>query len=281
MNKNYEVYLRSEKKSAHTIQLYVRIVSEMLSSVDKDEKDISENDILSWRGTMSSLSAASICQKLSAANNYFNFLQMAGVVSYNPVQAMSRPSVKHKEKKFIESYMIKDMINAATNVRDKAMIMLLSSTGLRVSEFIGLTVDSFVKAKADAEHALIICGKGDKERTVFLNDKVIDMIDSYLPIRNNKDKGFNNLFLSNQGRPMEEERISKTLKVVARKANLPYAEQISPHWLRAACASINLENGAPITAVRDLLGHSSIAVTNVYAKAARNTVKNICMNCAF
>lgn len=281
MNSNYVMYLRSEKKSERTIELYVRIISEMLDCVKKEEKNITEADMLNWRNTMSKLSAASICQKLSAVNNYFNFLQMAGAVNSNPVIAMSRPSIKHKEKKFVEGYMVRDMINAATNIRDKAMVMLLSSTGLRVSEFIGLTVDGFNKAKADPEHALIICGKGSKERTVFLNDEVVGLIDSYLPVRNSKDKGFDNLFLSNQGRPMEEERISKTLKVIARKANLPYAEQISPHWLRAACASINLENGAPITAVRDLLGHSSIAVTNVYAKSSRNTVKNICMNCAF
>lgn len=277
MNKNYVSYLRSEKKSERTIELYVRIISEMLEYIGKAEKDITESDLLNWRSTMSNLSSASICQRLSAANNYFSFLQMTGIVEKNVVSVLSRPSIKHKEKKFIDIQMVRNMINAATNVRDKAMIMLLCSTGLRVSEFIGLTVEDFEKAKKDIDHAVIICGKGNKERTVFLNDEVIDLIDRYLPVRNSKDKGFDNLFLSNQGNPMEEERISKTLKVVARKADLPYADQISPHWLRAACASISLEKGAPVTVVRDLLGHSSIATTNVYAKASRNAVKNICM----
>lgn len=281
MNQHYVDYLRGEKKSENTIKSYLHAISEMESTVGKDGQNMSAADLLSWKNKVSKNSAATMCLKMSAVQSYFKFLVIMGAIEKNPAENMSRPSVKHKEKQYIEGFMVRAMIDKATNIRDKAIILLLATTGLRISEFIGLTKDQYEQAARDVDHALVIKGKGNKERVVFLTDEIIAVIGKYMPVRDAKNKGFDNLFLSNQGAPMQEERISKTLKLVAKKADIPFWEKISPHWLRAACASIKLENGAPVTAVRDLLGHSSIAVTNVYAKSSRNAVKNICMDCGF
>lgn len=281
MNQHYVDYLRGEKKSENTVKSYLRAISEMENVVGKDGQDMSATDLLNWKNAVSKNSAATMCLKMSAVQSYFKFLVLVGAIEKNPAERMSRPSVKHKEKQYIEGFMVRAMIEKATNIRDKAIILLLATTGLRVSEFIELTKDQYEQAVRDADHAMVIRGKGNKERVVFLTEEIIAVIGKYIPIRDAKNKGFDNLFLSNQGAPMQEERISKTLKLVAKKADIPFWEKISPHWLRAACASIKLENGAPVTAVRDLLGHSSIAVTNVYAKSSRNAVKNICLDCGF
>lgn len=281
MLKGYIDYLRGDKKSENTVISYSAKVQSALDAIGKEEAEISKVDIVVWKAGMADKTAATINAYMSALESYFDYLVDIGIVETNVVTGMKRPAIKHKEKKFIEAAMLRSMVNAATNIRDRALVLVLGSTGLRVSEFISLTLDDYRKCKNDPDHSMIVLGKGDKERVVFFNDEVINAIDNYLIVRGTKDKGFDNLFLSNQGTVMQEKMISKSLKRIAKLAGIPFWDEVTPHYLRSACASINLENGAPITAVRDLLGHASISTTNIYAKAARNAVRNMCQASAF
>ena len=263
----YLIGMRAEKKAANTIARYAEAISSFFAFVNKDAERVEKYDILAWMESMSDASSATINIKLNALNSYFKFLCECETIKKNPMENVKRPSIHSKPKEFMSADMVSALINAATNARDKALISCYATTGLRFNELTSITLKQYEQMRKDGTNKIAMTGKGGKEFFVFFSDANIAAIEQYLPKR--KD-GCEYLFTSTWGGKINNANFDKTLKVIGRKAGLPF--EISAHSLRAACASIMSENGVPVAVIRDVLHHSSISTTSRYIKTNEKAV---------
>lgn len=274
MNKNYVVWLQSDKKSDNTIKNYVKYINAFLNYVNKDEKDVTVEDLLDYRGTISNLSSASISLQINSIKSYFRFLEEMGIVEKNIFEKVKAPKVNNKVKPYITKEDISNLIKNADSIRDMAIIATTASTGLRMAELCSITNKQWEDMKKYGTRIITIVGKGNKERTVFINDMVMNYVEKYLPTKKNTS-GF--VFESHEGNALDESNFCKTLKATAKRANLPYCDDISMHWLRTAFATIANANGVDIATISSALGHSSIAITSRYIKTNQSNI-NEAMN---
>lgn len=271
MNKNYIVWLKSDKKSDNTIKNYVKYINNFLTFVNKDDIDITVEDFLRYKDTISNLSSASIALQINAIKSYFRFLEEMEIIAKNPIAKAKTPKIKNKVKPYIKAEDISALLKAARTNRDKAIILTTASTGMRFCELSSITTEQWNEMKYYGQNTITIIGKGDKERTICFNDCVIEAIDNYL---SSKTVTSGYVFESFEGNPINIANLDSTLKVIARKANLPYCEDISMHYLRVAFATISNTNGVDIATISAALGHSSIAVTSRYIKTQQENINN-------
>lgn len=279
MNANYITYLQAEQKSARTIEEYTKYIQKMLDFVNKPDDKITFLDLSNWKASIAHLAPSSVSLQISAIKSYFNFLEDAELIEKNPAVKLKTPAKKNKEKPYPESYMIKAMVDSARTDRDKAIIMLFATTGLRVSELTGITLEQYKSMGGPDHREIKILGKGSKERTVYINDETKLAIDCYLLTRPHTD--CDRLFLSFQGGPIHSNNLSQTLKSVAKNAGIPFWKDISNHWLRAAFATTQSEAGTPVATIQAAMGHASLSTTSIYIKHNQNEINNAMRKMAF
>lgn len=269
-NEGYIKYLRSNKKSENTIITYCKHINQMLNFVDKPENEINISDIDNWRVSISHLSSATINGKIEAVKGYFKYLVRIGVIENNPVEDIEKPHIVNKKKEYMSEEMVDSMIDIA-GIREKAILTLFKVNGPRVSEMSNLTIDEYSEMKKYNIGFISIVAKGKVYRDIVFTDKMIELIDSYLRTRDD-DSPY--LFVSNWGGHINGNNLNLTWKRLARKAGIPFWENIGSHYFRMACATTYAEKGMPVEEIRDLLGHSSIAVTNTYLKSSPDKIRN-------
>ena len=282
MNTNYITYLQSQSRSPLTIQNYTKYINMALDYIDKPETEISYMDLVNWKNTFANLKPNSQNIRISAIKNYFGFLKKAGIVSFNPSDGLEKQRIRDcdvKQKPYIEAHYLRDMVDNARTTRDKAIILLFATTGVRVSELTGITVEQYKNLSGLDGRELIIIGKGNKTRRVYINDEVKAMIDLYLTNRPKSE--YNNLFLSFQGGPIHSNNLSQTLKNVAKKAGYPMWNDICNHALRSAFATTKAEQGTPLTTIQAAMGHAKLDTTLIYIKRNQNVINNAMKNMAF
>lgn len=249
-------------KSEHTKVAYENDLKQFFDFTGKNETEITYADIYDYKVSMSEYSSATTARKLTAIKSYFNFLSDMEFISTNPSAKIKIPKVKNHEKEYIPMDEAKKLLDVAKSPRDKAIIALYLSTGMRVNELVNLTVEQYEKDE------IVFVAKGDKERKVYLNDKCRGYIDEYLKVR--KDSGIDNLFVSNYGTPMRHDLIAKMLKKNAKKAGI--SEDITNHSLRHSYVSCICDNYG-INVAKDVIGHSSTRITEKYAHNTKDTIK--------
>ena len=281
MNENFITYLKSEEKSEATIRVYVRNVGYFLDYVGKNDVDVTTMDVISWKESLISKgnSSATIHQYLASIKTYYDFLETVNLVEKNPVAKIKSVKVKNKEKHYMSQDMIQAMLDKTTNDRDYAIVLTMVSTGLRVGELTNITLAQYEEMRVDGRNFIKTIGKGNKEHKVFFNEHMIKAIDKY--IENFRDSRPNistdALFVSHWGGKIYPNRLSETLKTLARNAGIPFWQDVCNHALRSACASILSDAGAPVATIRDVLNHASIVTTNRYIKTAENSVEDAIM----
>ena len=282
MNANYITYLQSQSRSPLTIQNYTKYINMALEYIGKPENDITYIDLLDWKNTFTNLKPNSQNIRISAVKNYFSFLTKAAIIASNPAEELEKQKVRDcdvKQKPYIEAHYLRDMVNNARTIRDKAIILLFASTGLRVSELIAITLDQYQNMTGPNGRELVILGKGNKTRRIYINDEVKNIIDSYIKTR--PQSKYNNLFLSFQGGPIHSNNLSQTLKNVAKKAGYPQWQEICNHALRSAFATTKAEQGTPLTTIQAAMGHARLDTTLIYIKRNQNVINNAMANMAF
>ena len=268
MNQNYINYLNSMKRSEHTIKMYTLFINEMLDIIKKNEKDITYSDLLYWKSCFSNCSPSTLNTKMFAVKNYFKFLNQIGEIDNDPSAKLEKLKDNPKVKKYISAEYMQKIINNMYTAQSKAMVVLLASTGMRYSEMANITIDQYMNAIA-TDRAIIILGKGNKERVIYINEIAEKYINDYLSKNYKNNKSTNKLFVS-----ADASSLRKSLILSATKSNLTYAKEISPHWLRMFYATNAIENGIDLATIRDCLGHSDISVTSRYVKSCDKKVKN-------
>ena len=282
MNTNYITYLQSQSRSPLTIQNYTKYINMALEYIGKSETEITYMDLVNWTNTFTNLKPNSKNIRISAIKNYFTFLKKAGVISFNPAENLEKQKVRDcdvKQKPYIEAHYLRDMVNNARTTRDRAIILLFATTGLRISELTGITLEQYKNLSGLEGRELTIVGKGNKTRRVYINDETKATIDLYLTERPHSE--YNNLFLSFQGGPIHSNNLSQTLKNVAKKAGYPLWNEICNHALRSAFATTKAEQGTPLTTIQAAMGHSKLDTTLIYIKRNQNVINNAMKNMAF
>lgn len=278
MEKNYVDYLIANRKSENTIKNYTRHIQNFLNFVGKSEKDINFSDLISWQRSISNLSPSSMALEINAIKNYFKYLKAAGLINTNPAEDLVLPKVKNKVKPYCTVENVSAIINNAHSFRDRAILSLVASTGIRMSEMATITMEQWNNMKRYNGRNITILGKGNKERVIYINDMTMKAIDDYVA---HKKKTTKYLFESNGGKPMDDSNLNKMIKNTAYKANIPFWDKMTCHTLRAAFATIASDKGVPVAVISTALGHSSLATTTRYIKTCQEQVNNVMNNMIF
>lgn len=272
MNELFVMSLKAKHRSEGTIREYAKAIDHCLEYVNKPEAEIKPIDLELWQSSMSNLSSASVAQRTSAVREYFKFLYRNEFISRNPAEMLEAPQIKNREQSALNGEQVRAMVNAATNERNKAIIMMLAQTGLRIHELANITLEQY---ESRSNNVLVIRGKGDKDRLVGLADETIKLIDRY--IINERKDGCEYLFVGNRGNKMDGKNTSAMLKVCARKAGIENWEElhISNHTMRRTFATMMSEADVPIEVISKAMGHSSVAITaNRYIKRTEQRAVN-------
>lgn len=273
MIKAYVDYMIGEQKSSNTITAYSKDVQQMLDTIGKPESSITYADLLNWKSSISGMASASVNRKIVAVSGYFKFLHDVEIIKSNPAANLKSVKVHNKEKLPMSREDIAKMLNACSSNRQKAMLYTLGTTGLRVSELTGL---GYKQYRDRVGNQIVITGKGNKQRVVFLNPETVEAINLYIRTERRANRwaaDCDYLFASSQGGKVDANNFDKTLKALARKAGIKNADEVSAHTFRHSFACILSENGTSMDVIRDLLGHSSLAVTSRYLNQNVNRMR--------
>lgn len=270
----YINHMRGNKKSEGTIHEYVRNLTDVFTTIGKNEEAVAYEDIENYKLSIASLSSSTINTRISALKSYYKFLMQRRYVEVNPVEYVECPKVKNKEKIPLTGEQVRAMIAKTSNVRMEAFIMVLATTGMRIAELASVTIDDYNNRVGNT---IIITGKGDKERRVTFPDEAIACIDKYIWSERSihaAKTGTNLLFVSNQGTALAAGNMGEQLKKIAKEAGIPQWDKVCNHLLRTTCATLALRNGVELPTIQKMLGHSDINTTTRYAKIADETVAN-------
>lgn len=270
----YINHMRGNKKSEGTIHEYVRNLTDVFTTIGKNEEAVTYEDIENYKLSIASLSSSTINTRISALKSYYKFLMQRRYVEVNPVEYVECPKVKNKEKIPLTGEQVRAMIAKTSNVRMEAFIMALATTGMRIAELASVTIEDYNNRVGNT---IIITGKGDKERRVTFPDEAIACIDKYIWSERSihaAKTGTNLLFVSNQGTALAAGNMGEQLKKIAKEAGIPQWDKVCNHLLRTTCATLALRNGVELPTIQKMLGHSDINTTTRYAKIADETVAN-------
>lgn len=223
------------------------------------------------------LATASIARVLSAVRGLHRFLADEGTLPADVSRELRPPKLPMRLPKAISVADIESLIAAtageeADRLRDAALLEVLYGTGARVSEAIGLNVDDLVDGEV-----VRLFGKGGKQRIVPLGSYARRAVDAYLvrarPLLSARGQATPALFLGMRGRRMSRQAAWEAIHGAAERAGL--AASVSPHTLRHSFATHLLEGGADVRVVQELLGHSSVATTQIYTLVTADTLREM------
>jgi integrase/recombinase XerC len=242
-------------------------------------KDITHIHIRSWMVDLveKKLTAKSINRKVSTLRSFFNFLQRQKIVDSNPTAKIITPKIPKRLPSFILESQIEKLfdtipLNNFEDTRNRLIIELIYSTGMRRSELINLR-----DLDVDFSNRMIkVLGKGSKERYIPIAPKMIDKLKAWIALRNKHfaDKQCDvALFLTSKGKILYPKALYNI--VISYLSTVTTAEKRSPHILRHSFATHLMNKGADLNAVKELLGHSSLAATQVYTHNSIEKLKEV------
>jgi len=263
-------YLQNERRLAPlTLENYRRDLQKVLCYChEQGIDDWQRLDVHHVRGLVAQLhrrglGGRSLQRLLSALRSLFNYLLREGVVNTNPVQGVSAPKTARKLPKTLDVDQVSQLLNVDDNdplaLRDRAMMELIYSSGLRLAELAGLNINDI-----DQCDALVrITGKGSKTRVVPVGRYALSALDKWLKSRAGlADIDNPALFVAKTGRRLGHRAIQLRLREWAIQRGL--SEALHPHMLRHSFASHMLESSGDLRAVQELLGHADISTTQIY-----------------
>ena len=279
--RDYEAWLGLERGlSPNTVAGYLNDISHLYEFMENESLDVTtveEDDLHRLICSLRDLGIQprSQARLVSALRSFFKFIRMNGIREEDPSALLEFPSVGRHLPDVLSVEEIDDMISAldpvkAETPRNHAIIETLYGSGLRVSELASLRLS---RVNLD-EGFMIVEGKGDKQRLVPMSPVSIDLIRDYLPIRarlNIKPDSRDILFLNRRGGAMTRVMVFYVVRDLAAAAGI--TRKVSPQTLRHSFATHLLEGGASLRAIQEMLGHESIATTEIYLHLDRTKLR--------
>ena len=285
--------LKTEKKSEHTIRSYVVAAKTFTTTPLPNEEIRSWNEIKeiqvselfnrsnpnngridSWLNTIGDLRPATINARIAAITHLLKWM------GYTIPEWIQRPARSRSLPRTLGKNDLQKVRLAAMRSEDPIafpVITMMLDTGLRCSEICNLDLDD-----VDLEDlsALVIGGKGEKDRTVLFTNATLDALDAWRPIRNarlkncTREKDQRSLFFSSRSRRLNPRSVQKLLDRIADASDIPRT-RLRPHVLRHSFATGLLERGADLVTIQRLLGHANISTTRVYLEIGDQTLREI------
>ena len=277
----FKSYLTTEKKSsANTVSSYVRDLTQFHRYLQGEGLSLAEADTDVIEGYDSWLagkgkSAATVTRSLASLKCFYNWMVSAGLREDNPAQGAKSIKVERKLPQILTNQEVELLLAQPQCVdqkgyRDHAMLELLYATGIRVSELISLDVEHVNLAAG-----FIRCFSKNKERTIPLYPGAVKAISDY--VRNVRPQlaveGEHALFVNMNGERMSRQGFWKIIKGYQEKAGIK--TDITPHTLRHSFAAHLLANGADLRSIQEMLGHSDISSTQIYAQLVNQKLKDV------
>lgn len=286
---HFKAYLELERNySPHTVAAYVRDldafceymrdVYEFDPSDPKEVDAVTHRMIRGWMAEMMDhgLSRRTVARKIASLNGWFSWLQKTGRVEENPAKKVSVPKYDKKLPAFLKQDSVEKLFEKIEypddfeGARDRALLEVLYSCGLRRSELISLKIkDVHFEAQT-----LKVMGKGRKERIVPFGDAAKQAMGIYLHAA--KDAGVNvetHFFVKKDGKALYPKLVHRVVEHYLRQACT--LSKNSPHVLRHSFATHLLNRGADLNAIKELLGHNSLAATQVYLHNSIQQLKDV------
>lgn len=282
-------YLKSERNdSPLTVEAYAKdlaLFQDFLEAQNPDSSwaTVESADVREWIIYLmdeQGLSAASVNRKLSAMRTYYRYLRRMGWVGINPMERVVAPKKKRNLPEVVtESDMDRlfDMTaedKSFEGIRNRLILMMFYETGVRRAELLGMTdssVDMFAKQ-------VKVTGKRNKQRIVPFGEELEREIKEYLEIRQSEVpmESYPSLFITKKGAPMTVAGVTKVVKDNLSKVTTK--KKRSPHVLRHSFATAMLNNNADLASIQKLLGHASVATTEIYTHVSLEDLKNAYKN---
>lgn len=278
-------YLRSERNNSPlTVEAYAKDLSEFQAFIESLNPECSwgsveSADVREWIIYLlddQKLSESSVNRKVSALRTYYRYLRRMGWVNINPMERVVPPKKKRplpsfvREKEMDRLFEITAEDKSFVGVRDRLILMMFYETGVRRAELLGMT-DSCVDMIA---RQIKVTGKRNKQRIIPFGDELFKEIGEYVEIRNAifGKTTFLSLFVSEKGDPMTPSQVTKVVKENLSKVTT--VGKKSPHVLRHSFATAMLNNKADLTSIQKLLGHESVATTEIYTHVSFEELKS-------
>ena len=281
---SFLTYVKVEKGlSSNTVSAYRRDLVKFNGFAQKRKlslEAVSRDDLVDFLASLYRLKLESrtVARHLVTLRNFFRFAQIQELITTDPSINLESPKIRRSLPGYLRLEEVERLLEqpdstTALGLRDRAMLEVLYSTGLRVSELIGLRVSDL-----DSKVGCVRCiGKGDKERIVPVGRKALLMVEKYLrdarPKLLGKLRGSPTLFVNRRGVSLSRVGVWKILSGYGKRARLRVSP--TPHMLRHSFATHLLERGADLRSVQLMLGHADISTTQIYTHVVEERLKQI------
>ena len=283
-------------KSYNTIKSYKKDILQFIEYIDKNEgiKDFDEVEIITFRSFIaylnsdsnendekspSSVGKRSINRKISALRTFFKYLNEQEIVKNNKVGYISMP----KFEKGLPTVLNKDDIDKIravintdkiTGVRDRLVVELLYSSGIRASELIDMSEHMINMS----EREIRVIGKGNKERITFFSQNAEKWLKHYIDLKKRDYKNYDSsvIFVNSRGEKLNSRSLRRLITDYAKKADIN--KEVTPHVFRHSFATTLLNKGVDIRYLQELLGHSSISTTQIYTHVSKALLREVYMS---
>lgn len=271
----YLKYLLIEKKySNNTILSYGNDLNELNEFYkNKDITKLDKKDILNFINNNKDKSDKTLSHFITTFRGFYKYLEIENQIKENPVLSISQPKTRKTLPKVLSVSDVDNILDISLNdkydYRNKAMLELMYSTGIRISELINIKTHDINITNC----TLKVMGKGSKERIIPIGDIALKYIKIYIEnyrkefIKQNTDY----LFLNSRGTLMTRQAFFKIVKKIAKLKNIK--TDFSPHTLRHSFATHMLENGADLRTIQELLGHSDLSTTQIYTNVSNKFIE--------
>ena len=254
--------------SEHTVKAYRGDLENFRDFLLKEEKKIEDTNAATINAYVSTLygknSPASVERKVSAIRSFFSYLVRKGLAAQNPAKLVRTP----RKEKHLPVFLsvdevfnlvdVKDQEKSPLRARDRAVLELLYSSGLRVSELAGATLADLSMGEA----VIRVRGKGNKERIVPVGSKALSALGEYLDVREELKPASDRIFLNSRGGGITTRSLARIIKKYGLVSGI--SKNVSPHVLRHSFATHLLAGGADLRAIQEMLGHASLSTTQRY-----------------
>ncbi len=280
----YTQHLRLEGKSEHTILAYKLDLDQfrlfLRHLFEAEDVQITDISTLQIRDFMRHLHDKpdcnrSLARKMAALQSFFRYCKLQELIPSNPMDKLKRPKFEKKLPKFFSEEEINLLLNipdleSDVGIRNKAILELIYSSGLRIGEIISIRL-----CDIDLKRQLVkVTGKGNKQRIVPIGKNAVDSIENYRKIRSKFDPEHNRelLFLTYTGKAFDV----RQLNIILQRYISLIAQQkgYSPHTLRHSFATHMLSRGADLRAIQEMLGHSNLSTTEIYTHVTLEDIKD-------
>lgn len=277
----YQIYLLTvkQKEEETTVSSYIEDIYKYLEYMEnnkiKTALNIEYQDITKYLKYLdnNNYETSSIIRKIVSIKLFHKYLSLEYKIK-DVSSKIINPKLRRKLPNILTIEEVDNLLDIKLNTpfdyRNKAMLELMYSSGLRVSELVDLKLNNI-----DLDNGYVRClGKGKKERIIPIGEIAIEYLKKYInEYRNSMKKGYytENVFLNNHGKNITRQGFFLIIKNIAKEKNID--KNITPHMLRHSFATHLLNNGANLRTIQEMLGHSSITTTQIYTNVSNDIIK--------